>query len=212
MLFKVIAIAIGASLLLELLASTNRRDAEVEADGHVNSDGDPDPGMPEDEVQQVWEAACAGDAPKVQRLLRKLPAEMEHPGTGSSLLLDVAAVRTCDATQDRRLGEVMAVLINGGASLRRRLFPVGNTALHLLAAQPRLFRVHHRVLLLLDQSYRNRSATSMLSMRNANHLKPEDIADLFRPDLGALLKIWRILICRAREQRRGVGPLQLLEA
>lgn len=149
-------------------------------------------GMPAHEAE-LWGAALAGNAQKVRHMLRhyNLPAEMMHPETGSTLLLDVAAVRTTDSMQDRRLCEVMAALVRARGSLRRRLFPANNTALHLLAAQPYHCRVHHRVLFVLDKVGHDPSPTSVLRMRNADGDTPEQVAAQFRPDLRALLAIWR---------------------
>lgn len=179
-----------------------------EADGHFN-DGIVAGGARMPAHEELWEAALAGNAHQVQRMLRNLPAEMMHPETGSTLLLDVAAVHTEDGRQDYRLGQVMATLVRAGGSLRRRLFPENDTPLHLLAAQPRSFCVHHRVMFVLDCIARDRRPTSLLIMRNGNGQTPEQVAGLFRSDLRALLLIRRQLIPEQADLRVRRNSLQI---
>lgn len=146
-------------------------------------------------VAQMWEAACAGDADTVRTLLsrHRLPATMLHPETGSSLLLDVAAVETMQTQKDFRLAEVIKVLVNNGCSLREQLPPANDTPMHLLAAQPRNCHVEQRVLILLRMvTHDYISDTCALALRDARGLLPEDAAAAAAlPDLCELLRVSR---------------------
>lgn len=147
--------------------------------------------------RQLWAAACAGDARTVGRLLgrHRLPANMLHPDTGSTLLLDVAAVQALTEQDDKRLAVVMAVLLRRGASLQQRLYPQNDTAVHMLAAQPRAMRVHHRLMLLLGALHRDPRPVSVLMMHNSQGWLPEQAAaNAQRHDLYSMLRNHRSLI------------------
>lgn len=164
-----------------------------------------------DHEAALWAAALSGDARTVGRLLRRhrLPADMLHPRTSSTLLLDVAAVRTLSAQHDEALARVMAVLVRHRASVVRRHFPGNNTAMHLLAAQPFDARVHHRVMFLLDRLHADPRRVSVLMMRNApapgeqrGQLPAELAVTAGRRDLEALLRVRQALILRDAHRGR----------
>lgn len=131
-------------------------------------------------MARLWEAASASDADTVCTLLDHLlpVANTPHSETGSTLLHDVAALRTLDPFLDLGLASVMDLLIRHGASVREPVAPANNTPMHALAAQPESCSIHHRMLCLLEAIFNDHhSEVCALELRNAQGLRPQEVAE-----------------------------------
>lgn len=130
-------------------------------------------------VARLWWAACAGDHMSVRMLLlrHRVRANIRHPVTSSSLLLDVAAVQTRDICKDIDLAHVMRELIHHGASVWEMVSPANNTPMHVLAAQPKSCSIHHRMVCLFEAISNDRdSEFCVLELRNEQGLRPQEVA------------------------------------
>lgn len=142
-------------------------------------------------MARLWEAASAGDADTVRTLLSHLLllARTPHSETGSTLLHDIAALRTLDPFLDLALASVMKLLIRHGASVREQVAPANNTPMHALAAQPNNCSIHSRMLCLIEAiSEDDDSDSCALELRNAQGLRPQEVAEAAgRPEMHELL-------------------------
>eukprot|EP00892_Ulva_mutabilis_P010056 jgi/Ulvmu1/7422/UM036_0083.1 len=151
-------------------------------------------------LQQLWDAALAGDAATVRAMLTQhsIAPSTRHHVCGSELLLDIAEAPAATEAADRRLCRVLGVLLEAGWPLQVHSARTGENALHLLSAQPPHAHVRHRLRVLLEEAAAGGAeGVCVLAAEDLGGRTPEQRLAELRPEAAQEVRAARLRAQRA---------------
>lgn len=163
------------------------------------------------QLHRFWQAAQRGDAAAVRQQLReqRILPDTRHHVTHSHLMLRLSQAPARSAAEDRRLRDVMRLLVKAGWTADVRHSFTRENALHELAWHPPWLHIGHRVRFLVHLEQRQPKLDNMLAARSVVGLLPEEPAAVLRPDMHRFLRRRRIAIAHATRNNAGVAGVAL---